>query len=489
MKQLYLLVLVTFGALNLNAQFENFTFRSVPTAPGTVLSDFSESGKTIIKGDNQGVDPILVAMLDATLEEEKNRTEAVAFSASLILPDGDAWTGAIGQHDGTTGTLITPDMVSGVGSVTKTITGACIMQLRGEGKLSLDDSLGKYLPSFPNVKPEITIRQLLNHTSGIYNYTDNPNLNTRISQNYARVWQPDEILNNFVLAPLFNPGDNWAYSNTNYVLLGLIIEEITGESYEVAIRNRFFTPLGLEGIYLYPQETPVEVFVNLWADLFGGGTPNDLAIFGISRAGLFSAGWAAGAVISKPETIARWMKLLTDGEVIAQAELTDMSTFLPITNSYGYGLGLSRWRLPDNRFVFGHGGNIIYQSEVHAIPDLGISIAVLTNDGTQPGVEETWYALYQTYLEYLQMVNTNEKLPVSALNTYPNPVMNQLQIDFEGKEVEQIEVFNAVGSLVYRVSGPFAGQYLMDTKDWNSGLYIMNATGKEGIYQSRIIKN
>ncbi|MCB0664105.1 MAG: beta-lactamase family protein, partial [Saprospiraceae bacterium] len=343
-----------------------------------------------------------------------------------------------------TGTLITTDMVSGVGSVTKTITAACIMQLRGEGKLSLDDSLGKYLPSFPNVKPEITIRQLLNHTSGIYNYTDNPNLNTRISQNYARVWQPDEILNNFVLAQLFNPGDNWAYSNTNYVLLGLIIEEITGESYEVAIRNRFFTPLNLEGIYLYPQETPVEVFVNLWADLFGAGSPNDLAIFGISRAGLFSAGWAAGAVISKPETIARWMKLLTDGDVIAQPELTDMSTFLPITNSYGYGLGLSRWRLPDNRFVFGHGGNIIYQSEVHAIPDLGISIAVLTNDGTQPGVEETWYALYQTYLEYLQMVGTDDELPVSALNAFPNPFQNQLQMEFEGKEVESIEVFNAV---------------------------------------------
>ncbi|MEZ4951202.1 MAG: serine hydrolase domain-containing protein [Saprospiraceae bacterium] len=226
MKQFYLFILIIFGAGQLNAQFDHFIFQNVNKVPGSFPSNQLENGNTIINGVNQNVDPVLVAMLDATLEEEKNRTEAVAFSAALILPDGDAWTGAIGQHDGTTGTLITTDMVSGVGSVTKTITAACIMQLRGEGKLSLDDSLGKYLPSFPNVKPEITIRQLLNHTSGIYNYTDNPNLNTRISQNYARVWQPDEILNNFVLAQLFNPGDNWAYSNTNYVLLGLIIEEI-----------------------------------------------------------------------------------------------------------------------------------------------------------------------------------------------------------------------------------------------------------------------
>ncbi|MEZ4951200.1 MAG: T9SS type A sorting domain-containing protein [Saprospiraceae bacterium] len=97
--------------------------------------------------------------------------------------------------------------------------------------------------------------------------------------------------------------------------------------------------------------------------------------------------------------------------------------------------------------------------------------------------------MYQTYLEYLQMVGTDDELPVSALNAFPNPVQNQLQMEFEGKEVESIEVFNAVGSLVYKANGPFAGQYVINTKDWNSGLYILNAKGRDGIFQGRIIKN
>lgn len=473
-----------FLSLPLWGQFENLEL-AVPQKDHSFV--FPETENTLVsKAGN--IDPILVDMLNATLEQELTLRSAVGLTAAVILPDGEAWTGAIGKHNAA-GEPITTDMVSGVGSVTKTVTGACILQLMEEGKLNLDDPIHTYLDTFQNIPPSATIRQLLNHTSGIYSYTDNPAVNAAVSQDYSRVWMPEEILQNFVLAPLFNPGDSWAYSNTNYVLLGMIIEEVTGNEFHAEIRTRFWEKLNLEDVYLYPQETSAETFVNLWADLFGGGTALDVSILGVTREGLFSLGWAAGAIISTPESIARWMKALTDGEAISPMALSYMEDFLPLTNEYGYGLGLSRTLLPDGTYVFGHSGNIIYQSEVNAVPDQGISIAVLTNDGTVTQLPETWYALYLTYQAYLTMSDVTEAAQVNPLKVYPNPAAANVVVALDELQLDGLEVRNALGQIVWTSNHTLQGTIEIPSSSWAPGLYHLTGKSENALWQSKIIKN
>ena len=484
MKKLILLLLPVIFSLPVWGQFENFELLVPQKDHAFVMPDVENT----VVSTTGNVDPVLVDMLNTTLANELSIRGAIGFSAALVLPDGEAWSGAVGRNNAA-GDPFLPEMVSGIGSVTKTITGACIMELVEEGKVNLDAPISDYLGSFPNVTATATVRQLLNHTSGIYSYTDNPAVNDSVSKDFSRVWAPEEILNNFILAPLFNPGDSWSYSNTNYVLLGLIIEEVTGNEYHVEIRNRFWSALNLEGIYLYPQETPTETFVNLWADLFGGGTALDLSILGVTREGLFSMGWAAGAVIETPETIARWMKLLTDGEAITPTALAMMEDFLPLTNTYGYGLGLTRTRLPDGNYIFGHSGNIIYQSEVNAVPDLGISISVLTNDGTQNGCGNTWLALYNTYKAYLALVGTNETFNAQPLHFFPNPTSGNVTLDLTAGSLDYLEVRNTLGQVVWKTNQTLMGNVEIPAADWTSGIYqLMGKDGNQS-WQGKMIKN
>ena len=139
-----------------------------------------------------------------------------------------------------------------IGSITKTFTGTVILQLVDEGKLRLDDPIAKYQPEVPN-GANITIRQLLQMTSGLFNYTDDPAWNQALDANRQRVWSPQELVA-IALAhpPYFAPGTDFHYSNTNTVLLGLIIEQITGNNVADEFARRIFTPLGMRETVMPP---------------------------------------------------------------------------------------------------------------------------------------------------------------------------------------------------------------------------------------------
>ena len=133
-----------------------------------------------------------------------------------------------------------------IGSITKTMTATVILQLVQEGKVSLDDPISKYRPDVPN-GDNITIAQLLDMRSGLAGYTENPAFQRAVDEDPERIWSPDELLALAFSAPaLFPPGTAWQYSNTNYILLGLVMEDVTGQTVPELFQERLFDPLGMD---------------------------------------------------------------------------------------------------------------------------------------------------------------------------------------------------------------------------------------------------
>jgi D-alanyl-D-alanine carboxypeptidase len=155
------------------------------------------------------------------------------------------WTKAIGIGNERTKSPMRTPVHQRIGSVTKTFIGALLMQLAGEGELSLDDKVSEYVAGVPN-GDVITLRQLADMTSGIASYTANPDFVSQLFSDPHRVWQPTELLPfGFSNSPLFAPGTAFQYSDSNYVLLGLVMEEATGDSIGALLRKRILKPLGL----------------------------------------------------------------------------------------------------------------------------------------------------------------------------------------------------------------------------------------------------
>ncbi len=346
----------------------------------------------------QEIDPQLATVFQTTLYQQRDALDAIGLSVAVSLPGGAVWSGATGINSVANDSL-NVNQLMGIGSVTKTLTAACIMKLQEEGLLDIDDAISNYLPPYTNVNPDITIRQLLNHTSGVYNYSNNAALAVDLFMNPQTVWTAEEIIQQYVLSPVFEPGTSWEYSNTNYLLLGLIIESVTSQSYNIAIRERFFTPLGLSTFYLFPQEDiPLDVS-HLWIDLYNNDNPVDIDAQGISRNALFSTAFSSGALLATPSEVATWLHQLFEGNVLSSESLAAMQDWIETGDNKYYGLGLEM-RSYGGKQIIGHVGSIGYRTEAYYSPDDHISIAVHTNDGTQDVLTGTVLAFWHAYTDY-----------------------------------------------------------------------------------------
>jgi CubicO group peptidase (beta-lactamase class C family) len=270
------------------------------------------------------------------------------------------------------GVPIAPDMVFRVGSVTKEFTAACVLRLVEEGRLALDDPVGKYLPDFPTGGRKVTIVQLLTHTSGIRSYTDMPSWFRRMSED----WTPREIQAFFQDEPFdFEPGTRWHYDNSGYVLLGEILEKVTGKPYADLVAETIFRPLGMKDTR-YGSDTPI--------------VPNRVAGYQKSPNGIVNARflsmtqpYAAGALVSTVDDLARWHRALDAGSVLKPESLRRMWTpvRLPDGADTRYGFGWMVWSY-DGHAVVEHGGGINgFQTANLRLPDDRIYVAVLSNCG------------------------------------------------------------------------------------------------------------
>ncbi|MFG2586603.1 serine hydrolase domain-containing protein [Streptomyces sp. NPDC048438] len=250
---------------------------------------------------------------------------------------------AAGLADTASGERARPDQRFRIASNTKSFVSTVLLQLEGEGRLSLDDSAEKWLPGVVqgngNAGKDITIRQLLNHTSGIYDPTKEPEFFAPYleHQEWDHVYTPREVIARAVRhKPLFAPGGGWAYSNTNYLLAGLVIEAVTHRSAPSEIRRRILAPLGLEDTS-FPLTDPAIHGPHLHGyDLTG----RDVTRFSPSY------DWTAGAMISTVDDLARFHRALFTGQLLRPAQQRELLTTVQFPEAPAYGLGVQRMDVP-----------------------------------------------------------------------------------------------------------------------------------------------
>jgi D-alanyl-D-alanine carboxypeptidase len=330
--------------------------------------------------------------LQATLEakmKEMRVPGAVIFVQSART---GSWTTSLGTSDLATNAPMNPSLHFRIGSITKTLTGTVILQLVDEGKLGLDDPIARYQPQVPN-GDHITIRELLNMRSGLYNYSEDQGFDRMLKKHPDKVWTPQELVAiSFKHPPYFAPGKDIHYSNTNTILLGMLVERITGHTVESEIQRRIFTPLGMSNSLMPPRtssaipapysqgyklNTPVEQGVE------NQGTAQDL--LNVTRWSP-SWGWTAGAAISTLHDLQIWSKALVTGKLLKpETQKERLIWYSQLPGSLGYGLAIA-----DFTGFVGHNGQLPgYQSFMGYMQAKDETIIVLTNlyaapDGSEP---------------------------------------------------------------------------------------------------------
>ncbi len=265
-----------------------------------------------------------------------------------------------------------------VGSNTKTFTAMTILQLAQEGRLSLDDSLAKWLPGimpkYDNVSDKITIRHMLQHTSGIFSFTEDDNwVNNFLTNTYYR-YEPDNLLsiaNNH--APYDPPGVSFHYSNTNYVLLGLIIQKVTNRKFEQEIRRRFIEPLGLSDTVV-----PLMGLPTMSGRSSNGHDSMDGYWFDYTAMDPSST-WSSGNMVSTAEDLAKWVLHLGRGNLLNEYYRNEQRKFvnMPKYTNLKYGLGII---FEADYGLLGHQGGIVgYSTQMYYVEDEDAALVFLYN--------------------------------------------------------------------------------------------------------------
>ncbi len=306
----------------------------------------------------------------------------------MALPTGEIVAVASGYSDTTRKLAMRPSDRLLLGSVGKTYVAAVAMQLVAEGRLDLDAPIARYLgaePWFdrlPNARA-ITVRQLMNHTSGLVRYEFQPAAMAALRAEPFKVWTPADRLS-FIFdteAP-FAAGQGWEYSDTNYIVLGMIIERLTGARYDDEMRRRVLEPLGL-------RNTIVADRPELPGLAMGYAGPNnelggyDASIVNGRLAVNPQFEWTGGGVAATASDLARWAKLLYEGRAFPPAMLDTMLTGVPakLGPNSRYGLGVILRESPTAGPIYGHSGFFPgYATEMIYLPRSKVAAALQVND-------------------------------------------------------------------------------------------------------------
>jgi D-alanyl-D-alanine carboxypeptidase len=279
--------------------------------------------------------------------------DGVPGAIGLARRGGQAVIAASGVADVATGQPMAARDRVRVGSIIKTLVAAVILQLAAGHRLRLSDSVARWLPGLVPDGQAITLRELLQHTSGLFDYFNDPSFDQAFKADPTRAWQPRTLIRIAVAhPPLFPPGTSFAYSNTDYILLGLVIEAATGQPLARQLRDRIFTPLGLHHTSLpFANVIPPKPYAHGYL-LNQPGTTSPVDITQVSP----STAWAAGGLLSTAQDIARFYTALLTGRVLPPRQLHQMLTTVPIGPGTGYGLGIVSLQTPCGT-AWGHNGN------------------------------------------------------------------------------------------------------------------------------------
>ncbi len=315
--------------------------------PPAVRADVPMDGGIVVE---QGAAQLTsdATRFQAALDEARARAKAFGVTFAVVRDGGVVWVGSSGvTRDGRP---MAPDEPLVIGSVTKTFVAATVLQLAAEGMLELDDPLRRHLPDLTTISRNITVAQLLSHTSGladVFNDATRRGLET----DPAHAWTSDEVLDT-VREPWYQPGDGWAYSNTNYLLLAMLVEQLTGQDLADAVASRLTEPLGLASTAVLTGATG-DILAPAWSTIFTG----------------------SGAMASTAADLARWGDALYDGAVLPPSMRAEM---LRIDDD-DYGLGVQRIQMA-GRTGYGHTGLLNTDTTLlFHVPSRDVTIALLVN--------------------------------------------------------------------------------------------------------------
>lgn len=416
----------------------------------------------------QSFDPILASRLQNKIDSFRTANNLKGISAGVFYPGMGTWKGVTGISH--TGTPMTSDLLFGIASNTKLFTGVLLLKLAENNIVHLNDSLRQYLPAFNHVDSNITIRQLLNHTSGLYDVTSVPGYSDSMLANPNRVFTASELLT-WAGPPLFQTGTGWSYCNTNYLLAALVAESATGRSYSQLLRDSILTPLQLDSTFLDVYESILYPIAHPWQ---GGMNFNSTP-----RTSINSAAWSAGAMYSTSGEMLQWYRALMSGMVLNAQSMNELTTFV---GSGNYGIGISRVTVL-GRTVWTHGGLIWggYNSSMMYDPATGIVICVLINQ-LPAQANQASIQLLSTLLSNPLAINENST-PEKLITVYPNPTNGRAQLEIQNQTILDVKVYDLKGMLVKVTTDS-----QLDLSNYPSGLYFIRAQTANGYYSGKLIK-
>jgi len=329
----------------------------------------------------------LKAALQAKLDEWHKAGKFPGATLGVVLPDGESFGLAVGYSDREARTPMKANDRMLAGSVGKTFAAATALQLVKEGKIGLEDKVEKYLgaepwfPRLPNAK-DITVRQLMNHTSGLVRYEFKPQFTKDLTANPEKAWTPAELVAYLLDEKRpFEAGKGWDYSDTNYIVLGMIIEKVTGRKFYDEASRRLLKPLKLKDTI--PQDG-----LKLKGVVQGYAGPNNP--FGgkdaMIQEGRFTINpqfeWTGGGFASTAQDLARWAKMMYEGRAYSPdllPEVLDGVSAPMLGRETRYGLGVIV-RKTQAGTSYGHSGFFPgYMTDMMYFPDSKIAIAVQVN--------------------------------------------------------------------------------------------------------------
>lgn len=375
----------------------------------------------IVFASNNFMTEQLQATVDQYLAQHKQDEYISAITLTVDGPQlKNPTTIFSGYTDMTHSMPVTVSNLYEIGSVTKSFTSVILLQLEAEGKLNINDPIGKYLPEYPKWQG-VSIKQLLNMTSGIPTYTNNVDLLTTIANNPTQQFTASDLINyvkdkDFV----FPPGAGFDYSNTNYALASMIIEAVTGKTVRENIYERFIQPGNLSNLFLqntyyleddgplYPEPKNIyDRMVHGYMDQEGFSSifplQLDMTPYALSWAG------PAGAIISTPQDVIQWVKalytsttLLPDKQRQELKSLISTDTGQPMDaptkdNAYGYGLGIQAKYTPTETIYFYEGQTFSHRMLYDFFPKENIIIAIGINSAVEDQQDHIGTLMNQVY--------------------------------------------------------------------------------------------
>lgn len=304
--------------------------------------------------------PEVSALQEAVQKAADRLVEAGAAGVQFrVTRDGDSFVVTSGIAELGTDRPVPADGRFRISCITKPFVAVVVLQLVAEGKIDLDRTVESYLPGLLPYGEKITIRNLLQHTSGLYNYMDSfQKPGDRFLRDRYKHYEPEDLIAIAAAKPLeFEPGTRFAYCNTNYFVIGLLIKKVTGRSYREEITERILEPLQLTETVL-PGDDPNIPEPHARGYMQIGGEPVDVTLMNPSEAG------CAGEIISTTADLDRFFTALFDGRLLNEPEFTEMTTPLPpemienLPMGIGYGLGIMKLENDRDLDLWGHGAGI-----------------------------------------------------------------------------------------------------------------------------------